>query len=209
VQVKRQIAQYNLEGIVEELNAENHSFAWEVIMKSRCLVVTLVLMIASLGIAQTADQLSIQRVMQSFVAASEKQDARAYASLFGPDSLWDGPLGHNAIGSANIRKPAEFMFSCFGPLTTMEWQVRQLTPDVTVVDLYQKMNTRLEDLHSVPESPPIIPGSAEPLHRVAVRTTFIFQKRKDQWTIVAARVADLRVRKDRSMTAMKTADERP
>jgi uncharacterized protein (TIGR02246 family) len=179
-------------------------------MKSRCLVVTLVIVVASFGMAQTTDQLSIQKEMQSFVDASEKQDARAYASLFGPNSLWDGPLGHNSIGTANIRKAAEVMFSSFGPLIFMEWQARRLAPEVTLVDLYQKMNTRLEDgVHARPENVPVIPGSAEPLHRVAVRTTFILKKQNDQWTIVAARVADLRVHKDNSMTAMKTTGQRP
>ena len=166
----------------------------------RRLLLTFTIILTSRLLAQTSDQISIQKLMQSFTTASEKLDAKAYASLFGVSGVWDGPLGQNAIGPANIEKSADLMFSSFGALEPLEWRARPLAPDVTLVDVYQKMKTRLEDMHSTPTVVPTAPGSVGPRHRTALRTTLIFKKQNDEWDIVAARVADVRIHHDEQTT---------
>src|SRR5215469_4877785 len=126
-------------------------------MRTR-LLATLVVILTCRLFAQTPDRLSVQNLMQSFNVASEKQDAKAYASLFDSSGVWDGPLGQNALGPANIEKSADLMFSSFGPLVTALVVGRQLAPDMQLVDVYQKMKPRPEDLHSIPTVVPTAPG---------------------------------------------------
>jgi hypothetical protein len=109
-------------------------------------------------VGQSPDQLSIQKLMDTFHAAAEKQDAKAYASFFGTTAVWDGPFGENAIGPANIEKSADLMLSSFGPLEPVSVIERPLAPDVQLVDLYQRMRARAENLHSAPERLQLPPG---------------------------------------------------
>jgi len=164
-------------------------------MKKGFLLVIFAVVFRCCLVGQSPDQLGIQKLMNSINDAAEKQDAKAYASFFGPSAVWDGPFGDNTIGPTNIEKLAHLMFTSFGPLKPVLVIGRSLAPDVQLVDVYQTMRIRAEDLHSAPESLQLPPGSIGPPHRSAVRTTLIFQKQNDQWRITAARVADLRIRR--------------
>jgi len=166
-------------------------------MKKAFLLAIIAVVFRCCLLAQTPDQLSIQKLMDNFNAAAEKEDAKGYGSLFGPSAVWDGPLGENAIGPANIEQSADLMFSSFGPLETLTWVGRPLASNVELVDVYQRMKARPKDL---PSAPKIAPGSIGPPHRSALRTTLIFQKQDDQWRIVAARLADLRIRNTQPIT---------
>ena len=166
-------------------------------MKKAFLLAIVALVCRCCLLAQTPDQLSILKLMDKFYVAAEQQDAKGYGSLFAPSAVWDGPLGENAIGPANIEKSADLMFSSFGPLEPVTMVGRPLAPNVQLVDVYQRMKARPKDLLSAPKT---APGSVGPPHRSALRTTLIFQKQNDQWRIVAARLADLRIRNIQTTT---------
>ena len=144
--------------------------------------------------AQTFEEQGARNLRESFQRALQQQDTQAYASLFADSGVWDGPLGQNAIGPVNIRNSVSLMFADFGALEMVEWTAKTLTPGVMLVDVYQRMKGR-EDIRDVP----VALGSVGPPRGSSVRTTMIVRKEKedDRWKIIAARVADLRIRNRR------------
>ncbi len=130
---------------------------------------------------------------ESFLRCSEQQDTGAYAALFSDSAVWDGPLGQNAIGPANISKSVTLMFAEFGPLDTVQWGEKRLAPGIMLVDVYQRMKTKKLKINAVP----VAQGSIGPRRGATVRTTMIVEKKAEQWRIVTARVADLRIREQR------------
>jgi len=151
------------------------------------------LVAASSITAQTFDDENARIVMEGFQRLSEKQDAQAYASIFTNSGVWDGPHGENAIGPTNIRQSVQLMFAKFGSLVTAEWHVRSLAPDVKLVDVYQRTKARAEDIRDIP----VASGSIGPVNGSTVRTTMILRRQNVKWRVVAARVADLRMRHER------------
>jgi uncharacterized protein (TIGR02246 family) len=143
--------------------------------------------------AQTSDQQDTRTLMESFRRASQNQDAQAYASLFAESGVWDGPLGQNAIGPANIGKAVDLTFTDFGPVEMVVWQAKPLASDVVLVVAYQKMKYRRADMQHIKDVPVAL-GSAGPPERSNVRTTIVLRKVDEQWKIVEAQVADLRMR---------------
>jgi ketosteroid isomerase-like protein len=125
--------------------------------------------------------------------ASQAQDADAYAAPFDSNGKWDGPFGQNAIGPLNIRTAARQFFTEFGALRFVAASAAQLSPDLVMADLYQ-----MTDGPHVSLNPKLIArGSGTPPRYAEVRTTLILRKQESGWRIIAARVADLRVRNNR------------
>src|SRR5437879_7453548 len=126
--------------------------------------------------------------MDRLQRASQVQDAQQYASVFAGSATWQGPLGQSAIGPANIQRAASLMLNTLGPLNTRERQVRQLGPDLMMVEIFQG-NERSGSRRAVPTAP----GSCTPPHGSSLRTTLIIRKVEGQWRIIAAELADIRV----------------
>ena len=81
----------------------------------------------------TAIRITVLFSDAEFLDASETQNGLYYASAFAAEATWSGPLGE----SGDPQKPQE-MFNRYGPLVTREWEVRPLTSDVKIVDIYQE-----------------------------------------------------------------------
>lgn len=126
-------------------------------------------------------------------SASQTQNADAYAALFDSNGKWDGPIGQNAIGPLNIRSAALQFFTEFGALQFVAASAAQLSPDLVMADLYQTT----DGPHVSPFPKLIARGSGTPPPHADVRTTLILHKQESGWRIIAARVADLRVRNSR------------
>jgi hypothetical protein len=117
-------------------------------------------------------------------------NAKVYASVFGKNATWDGPLGENAIGQDNIERAANLMFRRFGPLLLVQFGWRPLSPGIRMVDMYQKVkNTR--SARNIATAP----GSIAAPYGSDIRTTLVLKKQNERWTVIAARVADLRLSK--------------
>jgi uncharacterized protein (TIGR02246 family) len=153
--------------------------------KISCFVAFVAIATCSI-MAQTADQKGARTVIDSFLRASQHQDAQAYASLFADASVWDGPQGQHA----NIRNAVQLMFSNSGPLQPVFYQAKPLAPDALQVDVYQKIKYAADGFRKVP----VATGSGVAPMRSNVRTTMILKKGHEGWKIVSAAAADLRVR---------------
>ena len=132
----------------------------------------------------------IRSLIQQITDASETQNGLYYASAFAADATWCGPLGETA-NPENIQQEANQMFSRYGPLLPREWEVRPLTSDLMIVEIYQMVDGKRHAAPSGDSVPPAL-GSVGPRVGPNLRTTLIIKKQAGQWRVFAARVADIR-----------------
>ena len=120
------------------------------------------------------------------------ENAQLYASVFDYGATWDGPLGQNALGPENIQRAAHLLFRTVGPLQCVLWVQRQISADTWIVDMYQKVtNAHSSSSRDIPT----VRGSVAPAYASDIRTTFVLRGKDTGWTVVAARIADLRLSK--------------
>jgi hypothetical protein len=130
--------------------------------------------------------------MKQVQSALTTENASAYPSVFDENATWDGPLGQNAIGPENIKRAAALMFRTFGPLEFAEWKPKRLSADICVVDMYQKVTNGHSNLS---KDIPTAPGSVAASYGRDLRTTLVLKKQDKGWSVMVARVGDLRLSK--------------
>jgi hypothetical protein len=143
----------------------------------------------SCGAQETPDDAAMQPIrslIQQIQDASETQNGLYYASAFVAEATWSGPLGETA-DPENIQQEANQMFSRYGSLVMREWEVRPLTSDVKIVDIYQMAKPVPPSENSVPAAV----GRVGPRLGPNLRTTLIIKNQAGQWKVLAARVADI------------------
>ena len=159
-------------------------------MRTGLLMITLSVFAISSTAQEAPDDAAMQPIrslIQQIIDASETQNGLYYASAFAAEATWCGPLGKTA-NPENIQQEANQMFSRYGPLLMREWEVRPLTSDLMIADIYQMVRHVAPSGNSVP---PAV-GSVGPRVGPNLRTTLIIKKQAGQWRVFAARVADIR-----------------
>jgi|SRR5215469_5496157 len=87
----------------------------------------------------------------------------------------------------NIQQEANQMFSRYGSRIMKKWEVRPLTSDVKIVDMYQMAKPVPPSGNSVPAAAGRVGCRLGP----NLRTTLIIKNQAGQWKVLAARVADV------------------
>jgi hypothetical protein len=128
----------------------------------------------------------IRSLIQQILDASETQNGLFYASAFAAEATWSAPFGETA-DPENIQQEANQMFSRYGSLIMKKWEVRPLTSDVKIVDIYQMAKPVPPSGNSVPAAVGRVGCRLGP----NLRTTLIIKSQAGQWKVLAARVADV------------------
>jgi uncharacterized protein (TIGR02246 family) len=139
----------------------------------------------------------VTNLVNQLQQASQARDAQKYASLFSEDAKWQGPLGQNAIGPANIKRAVALMLAAFGPLNTREWRATQLGPDSILVEMFQG-----DRVSGFQKTVPTAPGSATRPPGSSLRTTLVLKEVEGQWRIIDAELADIRMPVERARVAV-------
>ena len=155
-------------------------------------------------IAQQADSASVEKVhsvAKQLQSATENRDVEQYVSVMASDATWDGPMGENAIGPDNIVRAASLTFKNWGRLRTAELQIRFLTPDLVLAEMFQRIGTTPRRRDEVA----VAPGSVGPVSGSNLRTTLLMRHQEGRWLVIAVRIADLRTHEARSaLSAMSS-----
>ncbi len=157
-------------------------------MKNSLLMVVLFVFGMSCMAQKVPDNAAMQAIrglIQQIQDASETQNGLYYASAFAPEATWCGPRGEYS-DHENLQQAANQMFGQYGRLVMKEWEVRPLTSDLLIVDIYQFVRHATPSGNSVPAAL----GSVEPRRGNNLRTTLLIKNQAGQWKLLAARVAE-------------------
>lgn len=107
-------------------------------MKRSILLTTLCLGLTLMARAQTADEMAVKSLVDSFNAAFNAHDTKAFAATFAQDADFTNWVGQSAHGRADIETIHVPIFTIVyknGIQKITDTQIRFIRPDVATVDV--------------------------------------------------------------------------